>query len=69
MTKKVITGLVQYTKHEDGGQALLVDLDFVQPREDNGMFVILQSWDETGKHTELTQYLGRRVRITVEVIE
>lgn len=57
---------------EDGGQAMIVELDDPVEDGDPHMFVRLQSWhDGAGKadadsHPTLRSLLGRRVRITVE---
>lgn len=51
---------------EDGGQALIADID--SPEEPQ-VFIRLQSWDETGYHNQARQFAGRKVRVTVEVLE
>ncbi len=79
--KKVFEGRVEY-QSEDGGQALIASIyDEVPPRpvEWGGMFVRLQSWkDETPEqnasgerpvHQEAEKFRGKKVRITVEVID
>jgi hypothetical protein len=58
-------------EREDGGMALIDTDDFTD--EVSGLtdtlFVRLHSWDESGAHPEMTALRGKRVRITVEVIE
>lgn len=55
---------------EDGGRALIwEDGEQVSPPEEdreNGMFVLLQSWDDFKSHEVFKRFVGRRVRITVE---
>lgn len=34
-----------------------------------GMFIKVQSWDETKKHAEFANVDGKKVRITIEVLE
>ncbi len=58
---------------EDGRQSLQVLP--LNADEDNGMFVRLQSWSEgaphevpLANHLELAALLGKRVRVTVEIL-
>ena len=51
---------------EDGGQALIAEFS---GGSDTGLFVRLQSWDESKRHEEMAQLMGRRVRVTVEIID
>lgn len=67
MYKVVMEGLVDLHK-EDGGMALIAENIEHNPGAPNGMFVRLQSWDETKQHTVLWDFAGRKVRVTVEVI-
>jgi len=77
MFKKVFEGVCAHDwpedcktfKSEDGGKALIATVyDEVPARtdQDTGMFVRIQSWDETGQHAEARQIEGKRVRITIE---
>jgi hypothetical protein len=66
---------------EDGGRAVIVDLDPESETGGDGCFFLrLQSWDETGtapvgsrpaagSHPLIRSLLGKKVRITVEVIQ
>lgn len=56
---------------EDGGCAKIL---FVAPTDgEDGIFARIQSWyenpDDPKAHQEINQLLGKRVRITIEVIE
>ncbi len=65
-------GLVQIDSSEDGGQAKICQsfpITTGHSDEDNGMFIILQSWDEDTVHTDLNLLVGKKVKITIEVIE
>jgi hypothetical protein len=53
---------------EDGGQAKIVTLA-QHPEDENGMFVKIQSWDETLKHEEFEKFVGRKVKVTIEAID
>lgn len=50
-------------KSRDGGQALEATIG------DDDTFAVLRSWDENKRHSTLTQFDGRRVRVTVEIVE
>jgi hypothetical protein len=79
MNKLVLEGVVEYDK-EDGGRALIATINDIEDA-DCGMFVRIQSWDDvsTGKdeqgyevgfkHTQARQFEGKKVRVTVEVID
>ena len=53
------------TKVEDSGVARYTEID--DPETD--MFIRIHSYDITHRHTNFKQMEGRRVRITVEVVE
>ena len=49
--------------YQDQRQALSLQL------EGSGeVYIQLQSWDTDRKHPELTPMIGRRIRVTIEVI-
>lgn len=63
---------------EDGGQAVIVHADDHAATGDDGCFFVrLQSWDEraadrslpAGTHPIMQSIFGKRVRVTVEVLE
>jgi len=54
---------------EDGGRALIAHFEQKDCEEEEaGLFVRLQSYDETKIHKDAQALVGKRVRITVEVI-
>ncbi|AFU88274.1 hypothetical protein CcrColossus_gp404 [Caulobacter phage CcrColossus] len=65
--KVVMEGVVD-PKKEDGGMALIAEGFEHNPHEPNGMFVRLQSWDEKKEHITFNQFVGKKVRVTVEVV-
>lgn len=68
MSKIVIEGQIrpEQVDVEDGGMAMIG-----QPDEESlhPFFVKLQSWDETKQHTTFKNFIGKRVRVTVEIID
>lgn len=65
-------GLVEYTK-EDSGQALIATIYEGGPKD---MFVRIQSWetedqntDKKPEHKTARSLEGKRVRVTIEVID
>lgn len=54
-------------RSEDGGCALIEDIE--PKEEDDCLFVRVQSWDETKEHKDFNALKGKRVRITIEVVE
>ena len=58
----------QHVDSEDGGKALICT--FVdKPDEPAGLFVRVQSWDESKEHTDFNKLIGRKVRVTVEILD
>ena len=51
---------------DDGGRALIQQFD---DAADDGLFVRLQSWSEKKEHPAMEALIGKRVRITVEVVD
>lgn len=56
-----------FTHTEDSGAAAMCEL--LQPNEDARLFVRLMSFDDTRAHAEFKRLLGRRVRMTLEVLD
>ena len=70
--KLTTIGQLNIDRKEDGGQALICEnLPIVTGHsdEENGMFIVVKSWDEDTVHTDLNLFLGKKVKITIEVIE
>lgn len=72
--KVVFEDVVKY-KSEDGGRALIAEIEGKADPEDTNMFVRLQSWDDEHEvedckflHEFARKLEGKRVRVTVEVI-
>ena len=64
-------GRVKVESREDGGQALICEtfkINTANSNDENGMFVILQSWDEDTVHADLNSLIGAKIRITIEVL-
>lgn len=51
---------------EDGGQAMIIELGSGAESE---MFVRLQSWDTLREHPQMQMLIGKRISVTVEVLE
>ena len=61
---------------EDSGAAIILDHFQEQGNHDpdNGMFVLVQSWDDRDvpaaeHHIDIKKLFGKRVRVTVEVLD
>lgn len=52
-------------RYEDGGRAAIVEIGGGVGTEE---FVRVQSWCPTGEHPFITSLVGRRVRVTIEVL-
>tara|TARA_R110000772_G_scaffold20466_2_gene56717 strand:- start:35820 stop:36041 length:222 start_codon:yes stop_codon:yes gene_type:complete len=53
---------------EDGGMAKIFHAGHEDTQSDNGMFVKLQSWDEDLDHEVFNRFVGKTIKITVEII-
>lgn len=49
----------------DNGRSLSLCLD----DEDSDLFVRVHSWDETRKHEEFRRLIGKKIRVTIEIVE
>lgn len=57
---------------EDGGQAIIFHEDPVTETGagvDGCFHVRLQSWDETLKHPSIRSLAGRRIRVSIEILD
>jgi len=63
-TKYLFEGSIEKIKAEDSGLANMVDFEGSNQR----LFVVLHSWDEERLHPEMKAMIGKKVRITVEVL-
>lgn len=55
-------------KVEDGGQALIAEF-YAGEDDEPGMWVKVISWDETLDHALMNQFMHKRVKVTVEVLD
>lgn len=65
--------VLEHLDTEDSGMALIYHLDSdLEGHQESGLFVRIQSWDETKDHTQMTQLLkaatGKRIRVTIDVV-
>lgn len=70
--KYVVIGKVNVERVEDVNQALICESFPIQTGhsdDDNGMSIQLSSWDEDTAHTDLNLLMGKKIKITIEVIE
>lgn len=65
--KKIFEGLLEVESIDDGGQAMIAVINGSDV--DEQMFVRVQSWDETLQHPQFKMFKGKKVRVTIEVID
>lgn len=71
MSKFQTEGIVS-VNFEDGGMAMISEnfpINTFSSDDENGMFVVLKSWDEDTTHIDLRSIVGKKVKITIEVLE
>lgn len=66
MGKIILEGVVKLDSEDDGW--CLVDYDFAQD-DYSTFFVRLHSWDDTKEHSVIRMMEGKKVRVSVEIIE
>lgn len=49
---------------EDSGMAQIIEIG-----GETGIFVRIQSWDETKEHQKLSTLMGKHVRVTIETVD
>lgn len=54
---------------EDSGQAQIYSVVDLNDDEEDGMFIKIQSWSKSGKHPDMDRLKGKRIRVTVEVLD
>lgn len=64
----ILEGLVE-VHTEDGGMSMISEDIYCDPDLDHGLFVRLQSWDRLKKHADLSALAGKKVRVTIEVLD
>lgn len=73
MTAKIViegTMPEKLVSREDGGQAVIAEIENPDdPDPDEGFFVKLQSWSERRHHPVIESLIGKRIRVTVEVLD
>jgi len=70
--KYTTTGEVKVERKQYGGQVLICEtfpINTGHSDEKNSMFLSLQSCDEDTVHTDLNLIRGKKVKITIEVID
>lgn len=71
MGKIILEGEVKCEK-EDGGRALIASIYHEVGKtvdSDDGLFVRIQSWSEDMNHPQMDELSGKKVRVTIEIIE
>ena len=58
----------KFVESEDGGAARIYTISD-DPEAESGMFLRIQSWDENKEHTDINNLIGKRIRVTVEVLD
>lgn len=59
----------EYHDVEDGGCAQIYNLFDPEDHDDDGMFIRIQSWSNSSKHPEMDKLVGKRIRVTVEIVD
>ena len=54
---------------EDGGQAQIYTVFEPDDSNGDGMFIRIQSWYDDGVHPDMDKLKGKRIRVTVEVLD
>lgn len=69
MHKRVYEGYLEIESVDDSGRARIASVVEQVADPDDQMFVRVQSWDESCEHPQFKNFEGKRVRVTVEVLE
>jgi hypothetical protein len=65
---KVVIEAVPEVNVEDGGCAKIAEI-CEDDNQDNGVFVRFQSWSEEHNHDLFDKFIGKKVRVTIEVCD
>lgn len=55
-------------EYQDSRQAAIVEVNDGGPDDEEGVFVRVQSWSPSSEHPFIDSLVGRRVRVTIEVL-
>lgn len=62
--------LPESIEREDGGCAKILEVDNVNdPLGGDSLFVRIQSWDDDANHPVMDSMVGKRIRVTIEVLD
>lgn len=59
----------EYLDVEDSGCAKIYSVVDTDEEDLNGIFVKVQSWYDNGYHPEMDALVGKRIRVTVEILD
>lgn len=69
MTKIFLGGTVESEK-EDGGSILIAPInERIEAAGSSGVYVLIQSWGDTLEHPVMKSIEGKKVKVTIEVME
>jgi hypothetical protein len=60
---------VQDLHYEDSGSAAIIEVTHQDQEEVRGIWVKVISWDEDHAHDKIKLAVGRRLRVTLEVLD
>jgi hypothetical protein len=66
--KFVFEGLLTCGHPEDGGKALVGEMEGVDGFANPELFVRIQSWDEAKDHADMQKINNKQIRVTVETV-
>lgn len=58
-----------HVQKEDGGQAVVIEMDMTDGEMETGLFVRIQSWDPSKTHGDIRKLFGRKVEVTIRTID
>lgn len=53
---------------EDGGMFRSFDIE-PDDEQENGIFFRFNSWDDTTEHTDFKKFEGKKIKLTIEIVE
>lgn len=65
-------GVLQIESIEDAKQAIICEtfqLETENSNDEDGIGIAIRSWDTTKQHTDIYKLIGRKIKITIEVID
>lgn len=58
-----------HVEKQDGGQAVIIEIDMTDGEMETGLFVRIQSWDSLKVHGDIQKLFGRKIEVLIRTLD